>query len=147
PRNLFTLQQLALSYQNLGRYGEAIAALDRALSIVPDNVETRAFRAELELFWKADTQPLPHTIESILAQGPRAIASAADSWFACALAERDAAAAERALAALGDSPCWADGGLLLSHRFGEGLLARMTNDEGRARAAFETARAEQEKIV
>ena len=35
----------------------------------------------------------------------------------------------------------------LSHSFGEGLLARMTKDEARARTAFEAARAEQEKIV
>ena len=46
PRNFFTLQQIALSYQYLGRYAEAIAALDRALAIVPDNVETRANRAD-----------------------------------------------------------------------------------------------------
>ena len=46
PRNFYTLQQIALSYQSLGRYAEAIAALDRALAIVPDNVETRASRAE-----------------------------------------------------------------------------------------------------
>ena len=46
PRNFYTLQQIALSYQLLGRYAEAIAALDRALAIVPDNVETRASRAE-----------------------------------------------------------------------------------------------------
>ncbi len=44
PRNFYTLQQIALSYQNLGRYAEAIAALDRALAIVPDNGETRADR-------------------------------------------------------------------------------------------------------
>ena len=44
PRNFYTLQQIALSYQFLGRYAEAIAALDRALAIVPDNVETRANR-------------------------------------------------------------------------------------------------------
>ena len=44
PRNFYTLQQIALSYQYLGRYAEAIAALDRALAIVPDNVETRANR-------------------------------------------------------------------------------------------------------
>src|SRR5207253_4244180 len=36
---------------------------------------------------------------------------------------------------------------ILSHSFGEGLLARMTKDEARARAAFETARTQQEKIV
>ena len=147
PRNFNTLQQIALSYQYLGRYAEAIAALDRALAIVPDNVETRANRAEYELFWKADTRPLRQTIDAILAQGPGAIASAASSWFDCALAERDPAAAERALVALGDNPCWGDGAIILSRSFGEGLLARMTKDEARARTAFEAARAQQEKIV
>jgi TolB-like protein/Tfp pilus assembly protein PilF len=146
PRNFFTLQQIALSYQYLGRYGESIAALDRALSIVPDNVETRAFRAQLELFWKADTRPLHQTVDAILAQGPGAIAPAADIWFWCALAERDAAAAERALIALGDNPL-NEVAINLSPSFGEGLLARMTKNEARARAAFEAARAQQEKIV
>jgi TolB-like protein len=147
PRNFFTLQQIALSYQYLGRYAESIAALDRALAIMPDNVETRANRGLYYMCWKADTGPLHQTIDSILAQGPSAIAPAADTWFACALAERDAAAAERALVALGDSPCWGEGVLYLSHSFGEGLLARMTKDEARAHAAFEATRAQQEKIV
>jgi tetratricopeptide (TPR) repeat protein len=147
PRNFDILRQIALTYQLLGRYGEGIAAFDRALSIVPDNIETRAARAEFELFWKGDTQPLHQTIDSILAQGPSAIASAADVWFASALAKRDAAAAERALVALGDNPCWNEGAIILSHSFGEGLLARMIKDETRAQAAFEAARAQQEKIV
>jgi TolB-like protein/class 3 adenylate cyclase/Tfp pilus assembly protein PilF len=147
PRNFDTLQQIAISYQQLGRYAEAIAALDRALAIVPDNVETRSTRAEYYVFWKADTRPLHQTIDAILAQGPGAIASAADIWFLCALAERDPAAAERALVALGDNPCWGESTIYLSHSFGEGLLARMTKDEARARTAFEAARAQQEKIV
>jgi TolB-like protein/Tfp pilus assembly protein PilF len=147
PRNLFTLQQIALSYEFLGRYAEAIAAMDRALAIVPDNVETRAAREQDYIFWKADTRPLHETIDAILAQGPGAIASAADVWFFCALAERDPAAAERALVALGDNPCWTESAIILSHSFGEGLLARMTKDEARARTAFEAARAQQEKIV
>src|SRR5258708_6651378 len=147
PRNFDTLQQIALSYQILGRYAEAIAALDRALAIVPDNAETRATRAEFYVFWKADTRPLHQTIDAILAQGPGAITSAADHWFRCALAERDPAAAERALVALGDNPCWFDSAITLSRSFGEGLLARMTKDEPRARTAFEAARGQQEKIV
>jgi TolB-like protein/Tfp pilus assembly protein PilF len=147
PRNFDTLQQVAISYQFLGRYGEAIAALDRALSIVPDNVETKANRGLFYLCWKADTRPLHQTIDSILAQGPSAIASAADVWFACALAERDTTAAERALVALGDNDSWGEGTIILSHHFGEGLLAWMTKDEARARTAFEAARAPQEKIV
>ena len=97
--------------------------------------------------WKADPRPLHQTIDAILAQGSGAIVSAADIWFFCALAERDPAAAERALVALGDNPCWNEGAIILSRSFGEGLLARMTKDEARARTAFEAARAQQEKIV
>jgi TolB-like protein/Tfp pilus assembly protein PilF len=147
PRNFFTLQQISGSYQWLGRYAESIASLDRALTIVPDNVETRANRDLYELFWKADPRPLHQTIDSILAQGPSAIAPAADIWFECALAEHDAAAAERALVAVGDNPSSGDGTIQLSRSFGEGLLARMTKDEARARAAFEAARTQQEKTV
>src|SRR5881409_189533 len=148
PRNFNTLQQIALSYQALGRYAETIAALDRAPAIVPDNAETRANRELFYLCWKADTRPLRQTIDAILAQGPGAIASAADTWFFCALAERDPAAAERALVALGDNPWLSnESPIILSHSFGEGLLARMTKDEARARTAFEAARVQQEKIV
>jgi len=147
PRNFNTLQQIALSYQALRRYAESIAALDRALAIVPENAETRADRGAVYLFWKADTRPLHQTIDAILAQGPGAIVSAAVAWFACALAERDPAAAERALVALGDNPCLFERAISLNHSFGEGLLARMNKDEARARTAFETARAQQEKIV
>jgi tetratricopeptide (TPR) repeat protein len=147
PRNFEILQQISLSYQYLGRYAEAIAALDRALAIVPDNAETRTVRGLYYLFWKADTRPLHQTIDAILAQGPGAIASAASNWFLCALAERDSAAAERALVALGDNPSGFEGAILQSRSFGEGLLARMVKDEARARTAFEAARAQQEKIV
>ncbi|PYK55158.1 MAG: hypothetical protein DME48_05740, partial [Verrucomicrobia bacterium] len=136
PRNFSILGQIAHSYQHLGRYPEAIAALDRVLAIGPENAETRAFHAEFYVCWKADTRPLHQTIDTILAQGPEAIASAGDVWFFCALVERDPAAAERALVALGDNPSWAEGVITLSRSFGEGLLARMTKDEARARTAF-----------
>jgi len=114
---------------------------------MPDNVETRANRGLWYMCWKGDTRPLQQTIDAILAQGSGAIVSAADIWFFCALAERDPAAAERALVALGDNQCWNEGAIILSHSFGEGLLARMTKDEARARTAFELARARQEKLV
>ena len=148
PRNIFTLQQIALSYQNLGRYAETIAALDRAFSNHARQCRNAGQSwTEYYIYWKADTRPLRQTIDAILAEGSGAIASAAASWFFCALAERDPAAAERALVALGDNPCWGEGTIILSRSFGEGLLARMTKDEARARTAFEAARAQQEKIV
>jgi len=147
PRNFITLQQIALSYQFLGRYADSIAAMDRALAIVPDSVETQDVRGLFYFFWKADTRPPLQTIDAILAQQPGAIAIAADTWFLCALAERDPAAAERALVAVGDNQCWSEGVINLSRSFGEGLLARMVKDEARARTAFEAARAQQEKVI
>jgi serine/threonine-protein kinase len=147
PRNPQTLQQLAISYQFLRRYPEQAAVLDRALTIVPNDVPMKAARAVVDFNWKAETRPLHETIDSILASGPGAISDAADVWFVCALAERDPTAAERALVALGDNPFWGDSPVFLSRSFGEGLLARMMKDEASAHAAFSRARLEQEKIV
>src|SRR5437660_2598330 len=147
PRNFDILQQIALSYQFVGRYADSIAAMDRALAIVPDSVETQDLRGLFYFFWKADTRPPLQAIDAILAQEPSAIAVAADTWFLCALADRDPATAERALVAVGDNACWSEGVIRLSRSFGEGLLARITKDEARARTAFEAARAQQEKIV
>src|SRR5215471_1655079 len=147
PRNPFMLQQLAVSYQQLRRYPQEAAVLDRALTIVPNDVGTKAFRVGVDFLWKAETRPLHETIDSILAGDPSAISDAADAWFLFALAERDPTAAERALVAAGDNPCWKDNTVILSRNFSEGLLARMIKDEGRAHAAFRKARLEQEKIV
>jgi serine/threonine protein kinase/tetratricopeptide (TPR) repeat protein len=146
PRNLFILPELSYSYANLRRHAEAIGALDRVLSIAPNNVQTRAYRAAMYLFWKADTRPLHQTIDAILAQEPDAITKVADFWYICALCERDSVAAERALVAL-DRNVVGDQTIILSRRFCEGMLARMTKDQARARAAFEAARAQQEKMV
>jgi TolB-like protein/Tfp pilus assembly protein PilF len=147
PRNFDILQQIALSYQFVGRYADSIATMDRALAIVPDSVETQDVRGLFYFFWKADTRPPLQAIDAILTQEPSAIGVAADTWFLCALADRDPATAERALVAVGDNPCWSEGVISLSRSFGEGLLARMTKDEARARTAFEAARAQQEKIA
>jgi TolB-like protein len=146
PRNYYTLQQIALSYSNLRRYPEEAAILDRGLAIKPDDVETKVVRALVELDWKADPRPLHQTIDSILERTPAAIQSVADSWLICALAERDATAAERALAALGENTFGNDA-VQFSRSFGEGLIARMAKDESKARSAFAAARSQQEKIV
>src|SRR5438874_3880367 len=124
PRNFFTLQQLALSYQAMRRYAEEIAIEDRALSIKPDDPETKAGRALSLLDWKADTRSLHQTIDEIRGKNPEAIKSVADVWFICALAERDAAEAEMALTALGDAT-FGDNSTQFSTVFGRGLLARM----------------------
>jgi len=147
PRNVFILQQVAFTYTNMGRFAEAIAAFDRALAIVPNNMDLRTIRDHDEFCWKADIRPLRRTMDAIVAQGPEAIAPSADAWFFCAMVERDPATAERALVALGDNICWGESAINLGRKFGEGMLARITKDDTRARTAFDAARAAQEKIV
>jgi TolB-like protein/Flp pilus assembly protein TadD len=151
PRDVFIMGDIADTYNYLRRYAEAATVFDRALAIKPDAAETkvgrvdRAGRAFLELDWKADTRPLHQTIDSIREKNPAAIQRVAPYWLACALAERDAAAAANALVALGEND-FGDG-VSLNRTFEEGLLARMTKDETKARAAFAAARTQQEKVV
>jgi TolB-like protein/class 3 adenylate cyclase/Tfp pilus assembly protein PilF len=146
PRNFFTLQQLALCYKSLRRYAEEIATEDRVLSIKPDDAETKAARSLSLLDWKADIRPLHQTIDEIRSKQPEAIKSVADLWFLCALAERDAAAADMALSALGEAT-FGDDQPQFSVAFGRGLIARMAKDETKARSAFAALRPEQEKVV
>jgi len=147
PRNFFTLQQLSLSYKVLRRYAEEIATEDRALSIKPDDAETKAAHALASFDWKADARPLHQTIDEIRTKNPEAVKSVADVWFICALAERDAEAAEAALAALGDGSLFNDNSTVFSADFGRALLARMIHDENKARSLFGAIRAAQERIV
>jgi hypothetical protein len=72
-----------------------------------------------------------------------------DGWLLeCALAERDVAAATEALSRLGEETVGFDrDAVQFTPRFVEGLIARMANDERKAKLAFTAARAEQEKTV
>src|SRR5436189_2122297 len=147
PRNLLTLHQIAISYGDLRRYAQQKAALDRALAIDPDNVDTKVTRAFVDLDWKADFRPLHQMIDSIRATNPGAVQSIADSWLICALAERDSAAAKNALIALGENLINLGGDVLFSRPFVEGVIGRMTKDDDKARSAFTAARVGQEKTV
>jgi serine/threonine-protein kinase len=146
PRNLDTLQQLALSYGDLARYAEEKSVLDRALTIQPSDAATKATHAVVDLDWKADTRPLHRTIDEIRMKDPAALQSVADSWLICALAERDPAAAASALSESGENAL-GDGPIQFSRAFLEGVIARMMKDDRKAQSAFAVARADQEKIV
>ncbi|MGB9474851.1 MAG: winged helix-turn-helix domain-containing protein, partial [Candidatus Udaeobacter sp.] len=146
PRNLDTLQQLALSYGDLARYAEEKSVLDRALAIQPNDAATKAMDAVVDLDWNADTRALHELINEIRAKEPAALQSVADSWLIYALAERDPAEASNALEVLGEN-AFGDGPIQFSRSFLEGVIARMIKDERKAQSAFVVARAEQEKIV
>jgi tetratricopeptide (TPR) repeat protein len=89
---------------------------------------------------------LNETIDSIRKRNAAGLGEVAETWLTCALAERDATTAEAALAALGNNALGNDA-VRFPASVGEGLLARMTNDQSRARAAFLAARESQAKAV
>jgi serine/threonine-protein kinase len=146
PRDIVILQQLSLNYENLRRYADVIAVLDRALTIAPNDVALRTLRAGVALSSHADPKPLDATIQRILAENPNAATILAGEWLPLALYERDPSAAERALASLPPGGCF-DAGIPFPNSWCEGLAARMRGDQPVARIAFTNARKELDKIV
>jgi TolB-like protein/Tfp pilus assembly protein PilF len=149
PRNVLTLQQLALTYEQLRRYGKEKSALERILAFEPNDPVTKSLCAFVELDSKADTRPLHEVTDSIRDKNPAALSVVADNWLLCAFAERDHAAAKNALIVLGENSVSlgpiAD--VRFTRPFMEGVIADMARDDSKVRSAFIAARAEQEKTV
>jgi tetratricopeptide (TPR) repeat protein len=132
PKNTVILQQITGSYLHLRRYADAAATLDRALQIKPEDVPLGVIRADVDLQWRADPEPMRRFVERVRTEQPESLPEVVDNWFRCALVKRDWAGAEQALAALGDNPFFPDGAIQPERDFGEGLLARCLNDEAHA---------------
>jgi TolB-like protein/class 3 adenylate cyclase/Tfp pilus assembly protein PilF len=146
PRNSFVLQQLSLTYQNLRRFADAAAVLDRALKLAPEDIETRVARAQVEFEWRANIASLRATIDDILAENPAAGQTIAERLLLCALCERDAAALDRVMKSI-PAPGVNENGVNFPRSWCEGLAARLRGDTSGARTAFLQARTEVDKIV
>ena len=145
PHNLFTLQQLAISYLTQHRYQDAIRIDDRTLTIVPGDPLTRITRANVILHWKADIKAYQTTLATLIAENP-SIAPDVD-YPDYALCERTAAAAARALANYPRDGVTTDYGVNCPHAYWEGIVARWQGDSAKAQSAFMAARSEVEKLL
>ena len=145
PRDFFMLQQIALSYQEFRQFGAMAEALDRALAIIPRDIDTRLIRAQVDLEWKGDPKPLHETVEKVLAESPKSAPDIAAEWFYVALCQRDHAAIDHAVAAIPPSGTSVDLNFPLS--LCKALAARVKGDDDAAHAAFLQARTEVSKTV
>ena len=145
PRNFFILQQIALSYQEFQQFRAMAAALDRALILIPHDLDTRITRASVDLEWQADPRPLRETIRTLLSENPATAPDLAAQWFYLALCERDASGITESLAAIPDSGTAVD--LNFPRSFCKGVAARARGDEATARPAFLAAQAEVRRTV
>jgi TolB-like protein/Tfp pilus assembly protein PilF len=146
PRNFYILHQISLTYEALHRYKEMAATVDRALAMAPKDIPSRVRRAWVDLESRADPKPLHAAIQTILAEDPNAAPVLVEQWLVVALRERDAAAAERALAAMPAGGCY-DENIPFPNSWCEGRVAQLRGDEPAARAAFTKARIELEQLV
>jgi TolB-like protein/Flp pilus assembly protein TadD len=146
PLNADTLEQMAWQYMFLRRYREVKTLLERVLAIEPNRAVAKVFLASVDYHWKADVRPFHQMIDSIRSTDPSAVSSVVEGWLTCALAERDPNAISSAMSASGES-AFGDDTVQFTRNFFKGVMARMLNDEDKARAAFTAARAEQEKPI
>lgn len=145
PRNFFMLQQIALSYQEFRQFPAMAAALDRALTLIPRDLDTRVTRALVDLEWRADTKPLHDIVQTVLAEDANSGPDLSAQWFYVALCERDSESAKKALAVMPASGTSID--LNFPRSWCEGVAARARGDDASAQKAFLAARAELEESV
>jgi serine/threonine-protein kinase len=146
PRNYVVLGQISSSYPYLRRPREEAAALDRLLSLNPNDTGVRVSRAFVDLEARANLQPYRDTVHAILLENPDGAEDIASEWFAASWYERNAAEATRAAAAMS-----AEGAGSNAVRFPkawyEGLAARLRGERALAQEAFLRARAVAEHDV
>ena len=139
PRNLFLIQQLALTYMPQRRYGDEARLWDRLLTITPGDPLTRISRALVELHARADIRPYQSTRAALLDVGATNIADLDSPNYA--LCERSPDGLSRALTNYPAEGISSDG-VLWPRAYWEGAIALTRNDPAAARSAFTAARAD-----
>jgi tetratricopeptide (TPR) repeat protein len=135
------LQQIALTYEALGRYKEMAATLDRVLAIAPKDVPSRVRRALVDLENRADPKAFHTAINAILMEDPDTSLCFVNPWLFVVLRAPDPAAVQRALFNMTGCGCF-DENIPFPSGWCEGQLAKFRGNESAARAAFNSARNE-----
>lgn len=145
PRNSTLLHDLVTNYESLRRYPEMASMLERILAIEPEDLETRFYRAMIDVDWRADTRPLHDLLAAFLAEHPSRAPEFAAGELLVAWLERDNPAIDRALGVsnvmLGVGP------VNFSLSMCQGLMAQSRGQKTAAESAFRMARKEQEDII
>ena len=148
PRDIETLVLgVATNYWFLRRYAEAKPWLARALAFEPNDAFTKVWLAYVDFAWKADTRPLHQTIDSIRATNPTAVPIILILAYLRTRRTRRRCCKRCLDRVWRGANQFSTDNVLFNRPFAEGVIARMTKDDEKARSAFTAARAEQEKIV
>jgi hypothetical protein len=141
PRDFSVLQQIALTYEALGRYKEMSAILDRVLAIAPKDVPSRLRRALVDLENHADPKAFETTVDAVLTDDANTALGFVNPWLVVLLREHNSGGIGRALSNMDNGGCF-DENIPFPGGWCEGLAASVRGDDAGARAAFGNARQE-----
>jgi len=149
PRNLPYLINFGSTYLWLHDYDQHAKVMDRIVALHPERRPGWIFRASVEVYRRADTGPWRAAIERILTNEPGSEQDpfVAGQRYTLALYDRDWDAAGRAAAVLSQKNSLEWGLPQLGRDFWVGVVARLKGDETSARAAFISARTQQEEEI
>src|SRR5216117_1237353 len=146
PRNSVMLYDSAQTYFGLRDWRTAAERMDRVLALFPDSFNVKIQRAYIEFLWKGSTAPIKAALESLPPNfDPDGVVTFA-RWDV-SLMNRDAAAAEKALAACQLDTIASQTGVPLPKSYLQACVDLVRGDAAKARTEFETARPSIEKIV
>jgi tetratricopeptide (TPR) repeat protein len=146
PRDFSVLQQIALTYEALGRYTEMAATLDRVLAIAPKDIPSRVRRALVDLESRGDPKAFHTAIDAILMEEPDASLCFVNPWLFVVLRAPDPAAVQRALFNMTGCGCF-DENVPFPNGWCEGQLAKWRGNESAALAALISARTDLSQTV
>ena len=144
PRNVHTLQQLALTYQPQRRYQDQARIYDRVLGLIPGDGFTRGLQALVPVDWKADLRPYQRLMAELTTTDPQTAAEADDINYA--ICERTPEAYGRGLKHYPQNGS-VNNGVNYPHAYFEGVVAICEGDRDKAMNAFNVARGEIAAVV
>ncbi|MGI8955311.1 MAG: hypothetical protein ACR2II_00120 [Chthoniobacterales bacterium] len=141
PLNATTLQETGFTYNRLRRWAEGRPYLERAVAANPDDIFCRSILWALSYFQNGETAFLRAQLDGLLRVDPKDASRLAAFYVEIALAERNDAAAERALQLVPtDGSVDTTMDALWRHDWFVGQVAKTFGDTSRAEKAFAAAR-------
>ncbi|HEY2626808.1 MAG TPA: tetratricopeptide repeat protein, partial [Candidatus Udaeobacter sp.] len=148
PRNFVIMEEAGFTYGGMGQSEKSDKLLRQAVELSPKDYFARTMLAQGAYFTHADLGPLRQQLDKFREEGSEATSNAAETFVACALAERDRAAAEEALTYVPEEGVVNDvENFRIPRGWFVGLVARTFGDNNRAQSAFVAARAIEAKII
>ena len=146
PLNIGLHQQIAMTNVYMRHFPEAAAALDRAVTIAPDNVTTQVYRAAIDLWQNADMAPLRSTLDAVLARDATRADQVIEHLFQLALMERNVQKTEQALTRIGPNGL-AEENFPMPYALCEAMIARLRRDSAAEADALSRAQTELNRML